>query len=141
MSTKTIPSNLGHPPLLTILVGSIAGWLVVFLLLGFPIFHLGFKVPIATIASYVGICCAVQLAITPWLFYARQTPQRPDGRVVHRTVAVTVFVATITMLFFYYLRRSRPDDLATHQFTSIGMGVTVVFAVIFPVISLARRKK
>jgi len=39
--------------LLIILVGSIAGWLAVFLVVGFPVFHLGFKVPIATIASYL----------------------------------------------------------------------------------------
>ena len=116
------------------------GSAIAFLLVGFPIFHLGFRVPIAKIASYIGACCAVQLTITPWLFYARRTPQRPDGRVVHRTAAATVFVTTITMLFFYYLRRSRPEDLPTLEFTSTAMGVTVVFAVVFPVISLASRR-
>jgi len=124
-----------------VLIGSIPGWAIVFLLVGLPIFHLGFRVPIAKIASFIGISYAVQIAITPWLFYARRTPQHPDGRIVHRAVAVSVFMATISLLFFYTLRRSRPDDLATHQFTSIAMGATVVFAVISPVISLARRKK
>lgn len=129
--------------LLTIVVGSTAGWSVVFLVVGFPIFHLVFKVPIATIASYLGTCCAVQVAISPWLIYARKIPQRPEGRVTHLVIAVTVFVTTISMLFFYYIRRGLPEDPDARQFTSIGMGGTVLLAMCYLAIKLfvSRRRK
>jgi hypothetical protein len=123
------------------LIGSTAGWTMVFLVVGLPIFHLGFKVSIATIASYMGICCAVQLGIVAWLLYVSKQPQRPDNWVVHRTVATTVFVTTVGLLFFYYIRRSRPGDPATHQFTSIGYGLTVLFAVLFLIKNLLSRSK
>lgn len=129
--------------LLIILLGSLAGWLVVFLLLGFPVFHLALKIPIAKIASYLGACCAVQVVISPWFIYARKIPQRPEGRVTHRLIAVTVFATTISMLLFYCLRRSFPKDPGARQFTSIGMGVTAVSSISYLVIKLfvSRRDK
>jgi hypothetical protein len=116
------PMNSKSKQLLTILAGSLAGWLIVFLVVAFPIFHLAFKFPIAKIASYLSICCAVQVAISPWFIYARRTPQRPEGRVTHRLIAVTLFATTITLLFLYYIGRSRPEDPATLQSALIAMG-------------------
>jgi hypothetical protein len=121
------------------LIGCVIGWGILFLAVGFPVFHLHFKVPIATIASYASICCVVQVAVLAWLLYMRKTVQRPDAWIFYRTVAVTVLATTIPMLFFYYLRRGRPDP-DTREFTSIGMGVTLLFAVLLPVISLVSRR-
>ena len=134
--------NSKSKQLLIILAGSLAGWLVVFLVVGLPIFHLAFKVSIAKIASYLSICCAIQVAISPWFIYARRTPQRPEGRVTHRLIAVTLFATTITLLFFLsYIGRSRPEDPATLQSALIAMGVTIIFAVVYLVIRLALRTR
>jgi hypothetical protein len=141
MVTDTTNSPFGSRRVWYWLIGSVLGWGIVFLVIGLPIFHLGFRVPISTIASYLGICSLIQLAITPWFYYGRKTPQRPEGRPVHLTLAATVGVATMTVLFCFYLRLSRPDDLAIHKFTSIMMGVTVVFALLYPSIRLASRRK
>jgi hypothetical protein len=123
--------------LLTLLVGSIAGWLTIFLVVGLPIFYAGFKVPISKIASFVGICCAIQVAVfAPWLFSASITPQRPEGRFTHRIIATTVFTTTVSILFFYYLRRSRPEDPATREFTLICMGVALIFGILYATIKL-----
>jgi len=141
---NSISNPIGLRHVLTAFMGSITGWLIVFLVLGFPIFHLGFKVPVARIASYVSICCATQLVITPWLFYARKTPQRPEGRFTHRIIALTAFTTAVSVLFFYYLRRSRPEDPSTREFTLIGMGVTLIFAILYPTVKLylvSRREK
>lgn len=120
-----------------VLIGSIVGWAMMLIVIGLPIFHLHFKVPIATIASYAGTCCVVQVVVFAWLFRSRQT--HPDRWVFNRTLASTIFVTTISMLFFYYLRRGRPDS-ATREFTSIGMGVSLLFAVLLPLISFVSRR-
>jgi hypothetical protein len=123
------------------LIGSTAGWGMLFLVLGLPVFHLGFKVPIATIASFVGICCAVQLGIVGWLMYVRNKPSSAQSWDVHRAVATAVFFTTISLLFFYFIRRSRPGDAATQQFTSITYGVTILFAVLFLIRRLVLQRK
>ena len=114
---------------LVALIGCLFGWGAIFVVVGFvvgfPIFHLYFKVPIATISSYIGICCVLQLALVEWLVYAKKTAQGPDGWAFHRTVATTVFVTAISLLFFYYLRRGRPDP-ETREFTSICMGDSLI---------------
>jgi hypothetical protein len=120
---------------------AILAWLVLFLLLGFPVFHLWLHVPIAKIAGYAGILCVVQLAAAPWLYSARTTPLHPAGRIKQRIVAVSVWLTILMFLFFYSLRHSWPDDPGTREFTSIGFGVTALFSILFPVVSLARRKK
>jgi hypothetical protein len=124
---------------LTLLIGSIIGWGFVFLIVGFPVFHLQFKASVATIASYVGICCVVQIVVIEWLFYARAKTQDPEGWIFHRKIATSVLMATASLLFFYYLRRGRPDP-DTREFTSICMGVTLLFAVLWPIKSLLSRR-
>lgn len=125
--------------LLTILIGSIIGQGVLFLIVGFPIFHLQLKVSLATIASYLGICCVVQIVVFEWLFYARAKAQDPESWIFHRTIATTVLVATVSLLFFYYLRRGRPDP-DTREFTTIGMGVSLLLAFLYPSIKLVSRR-
>src|ERR1700687_4693681 len=71
--------------------GALFSWLMMFLLLGLPIFHLWLKIPTPTIAMVTGICCATQLAATPWLFSARATRQNPSGRIARRGIAVAAW--------------------------------------------------
>jgi hypothetical protein len=113
------------------LAGALFSWVMTFLLLGLPIFHVWLKVPIARITTFTGICCALQLVITPWLFSARATRQNPSGRIFQRATAVVVLFSVITLLFFYYLRRSWPEDIETRRFTNIAMAGTIVFGVVF----------
>jgi hypothetical protein len=72
----------------------------------------------------------LQLAVTPWIFSARSTPQNPDGRIAVRAAAVIFWSFTIILLFFYYIRRSWPDDLDTRRFTDIAFVGTPVLAII-----------
>jgi hypothetical protein len=118
---------------------------MIFVVVGLPVFYAGFKVPISKIASFVGICCAIQVVVfAPWLLSARITPQRSEGSFTHRLIVTTVFTTAVTILFFYYLRRSRPEDPGTREFTLISMGVALVFAILYPTIKLylvSRREK
>jgi hypothetical protein len=109
--------------------GALFSWVMMFLLFGIPIFHLWLRVPVATIATFIGICCLLQLAITPWLFSARVTRLNPSGRVAQRGMAVTVLSSMIALLFFYYLWRGWPQDTETRQFTAIAVGGTILFAI------------
>jgi hypothetical protein len=43
------------------------------------------------------------------------------------TIATTVFATTVIVLFFYYLRLNRPQDPRMREFTSICMGVALIF--------------
>jgi hypothetical protein len=123
------------------LIGSVTGWAMLFLALGLPVFHLGFKTPIATIASFAGICCAAQLGIVGWLIYIRNKPSSPASWEVHSALATAVLFTTIGLLFFYFIRRSRPGDAATQQFTSIAYGVTVSFAALCLIMRIFSRRK
>jgi hypothetical protein len=59
-----------------------------------------------------------------------------SNRMRYITIATTFFVTTIGILLLYYLRRSRPEDPSTREFTSMGMGVMLVLAVLYPTIKL-----
>jgi hypothetical protein len=87
--------------------------------------------------------CAVQLAVTPWLFSARATRDNPSGRIAQRAAAVTVLLSAVTLLFFHYLRRSWPDDIETRRFTAIAMSGTVVLGIIALIIIcvVSRRRR
>jgi hypothetical protein len=50
-----------------------------------------------------------------------------SNRVRYVTIATTVFITTVSILFFYYLRLSRPQDPRMREFTSICMGVAFIF--------------
>jgi hypothetical protein len=50
-----------------------------FFLLGIPIFHFGLSVSVFKIALFCAISCALQLAVTPWMFSARITSENPTG--------------------------------------------------------------
>lgn len=109
--------------------GALLSWVIAFLLLGLLVFHFWLKVPTATIATFAGICCALQMVATPWLFSARATHQNPSGRIAQRAATVIILSSVITLLFFYYLRSSFPEDIETRRFTTIGIGITILFCI------------
>jgi len=111
--------------------GAVLSWLAMFVLVGLPVFHLWLRVQIPKVAMFAGICCALQLCVTPWLFHARATRENPSGRVVQRALALTLFFSSILFLVAYILRLSWRNDLETRRFTEIMIILTVVFAVVF----------
>src|SRR5579859_6062465 len=112
------------------LLGITLGWAIVFVLFGLLLFHFLLGVTLTTILTFITVCCALQLAVTPWLFWARATETNPSGRVAHRYAALIILGSAITLLFFIYLRRSWPQDGETRLFTSIGIGLTILFCVV-----------
>jgi hypothetical protein len=59
-----------------------------------------------------------------------------SSRVRYLTIATTAFVTTISILFLYYLRRSRPEDPSTRKLTSILMGATLISGVLYSTVKL-----
>jgi hypothetical protein len=115
-------------------LGCLLAWAVCFLFLGIPIFHLGFGSSISKIAISLAICCGAQLAITPWLYSARATPQNPNGFVGRRTAAVFVWCSLTALFLFYYIQRGWPSSQAAQQARIIMSVGLVVFLVILGVI-------
>jgi hypothetical protein len=106
-------------------LGVFFSWIVCFLLFGIPLFHLWLGFSIAKIAISLGICCGVQLAITPWLYSSRATPQNPDGLVGRRAAAVFVWFSLTALLLFYYIQRGWPSNPTAEQ-ARIIMSVALV---------------
>lgn len=108
-------------------------------------FHLlsGFSVIKIAVSACIG--CVGQLAVTPWFFFARPTPQNPTGNVAQRTVAAIVWSSLSALLFFYYIQRDWPRDSDADTFRACLFGVAVVFGigalVVVGVISRRRRQK
>jgi Kef-type K+ transport system membrane component KefB len=123
--------------------GAVLSWLAMFLLWGLLAFHVWLGVPTAKVAAFAGICCAVQLGVTPWLFSARATRENPRGRVAQGAAAVIVLLSAIALLFFYFLRQSWPGDIETRRFTTIAMSGTVGLSIIalITICVLSRRRK
>jgi hypothetical protein len=112
------------------LAGAVLGWTACLVLVYIPIFHWGFGVSIAKIAISVGIGCAGQLAVTPWLFSARATAENPTGKIAQRAVAVIVWFSLSALLFFYYIQRDWPSDSHGKLFREIMFGTTIVFGIV-----------
>ena len=106
-------------------LGVFFSWIVCFLLFGIPLFHLWLGFSIAKIAISLGICCGVQLAITPWLYSSSATPQNPDGLVGRRAAAVFVWFSLTALLLFYYIQRGWPSNPTAEQ-ARIIMSVALV---------------
>jgi hypothetical protein len=73
-----------------------------------------------------GLFCAIQLAVTPWLFSARATSQNPSGRPAQRAAAVAVLASLMALIFFAYIGGLWPRDEGTREFVSIGLGLTLL---------------
>jgi len=123
------------------LAGAVFSWLAMFLLVGLLIFHSWLRVPVPKIAMFAGICCVMQLGVTPWLFAARATRENPSGRVVQRGGALAVLLSAVSLLFAYFLRLSWPDDFETRRFTAILTSLTVAFGVVFLIRILIRHSR
>src|SRR5579859_740150 len=57
-------------------------------------------------------------------------------RLRYLTIATTVFVTAVNIVFFYYLRLSRPQDPRMRKFTSICMGVALIFGGLYLTVKL-----
>jgi len=111
------------------LVGLLFSWGLTFLLLFLPVFHVWLKVPTAKVATLTGLFCAVQLAVTPWLFSSRATRQNPRGRPAQRAAAVAVMASLMALFFFAYIGGLWPRDEGTREFASIGLGLTALLVI------------
>jgi len=58
-------------------------WLAYLAFLGLPIFHWGLNVSITKVVSFFCAAGLLQLAVTPWMFWARATPSDPNRRFGH----------------------------------------------------------
>jgi len=119
------------------LAGAVLAWGTTFLLLFLPAFHFWLKVPTAKVATLTGLFCAVQLAVTPWLFSARATSQNPKGRPAQRSAAVAVMASLMALIFFGYIGGLWPRDEDTREFVFIGVGLTALLVI---VLIVTRRK-
>ena len=72
-------------------VGPLFGWAVLGVLLGTPI-HIALGIPVSSIALFVAIQCALQIAVSPWLFAARATTSNPAGQPHRRAVLVVIWL-------------------------------------------------
>ena len=112
------------------LAGAVLSWTAFLLLLFIPIFHLLLGFPISKIAVSAGICCAVQFAVTPWLFSARATRQNPSGRTVRRAAVVIVWLSLTALLLFYYIQRGWPNNADVQLFRACGFRTIIALAFI-----------
>ena len=112
------------------IIGALFTWVVIFVAWALPIFHLWLKAPVARIAVYTAICCAMQLAITPWLFSARATERNPRGRIGRRAVALTVLFSGIALLLFGYIPLTTSRNHNSRLFATIAFVMTALLALI-----------
>jgi len=90
-------------------LGVFFSWIVCFLLFGIPLFHLWLRIFNRQDCYFIRHLCGVQLAITPWLYSSRATPQNPDGWLAERAAAVFVWFSLTALLLFYYIQRGWPS--------------------------------
>jgi hypothetical protein len=109
--------------------GTLVSWTVFFLIFGVPIFHIWLGFSMAKIAIAVGVCCGMQLAVTPWLYSARITTQNPDGLVRRRAAAVTVWFSLTMLLLFYLVQRGWPHNPAARQARIVMFASLIAFFV------------
>jgi hypothetical protein len=115
-------------------------WAAMFCLLVFPVFHLWLGVPNSRLVTFTSICCVLQLVITPWLFSARPTPQEPNGRFTQRAIAVMTLFSLISLVFFYFIRQTWPEDIEMRRFTTMAMILSIPFGLVILTRILARRR-
>jgi len=122
------------------IAGAVMTWTCIFLLWGVLIFHLLFGTRITTILRFTGLACAIQIAITPWLFSTRVRPQQPRGRRAQRYAVVISWFSLTAILFFYFLQSSWPNDPDSRLFANVLYGTTVVFALVGLTVAIVSRR-
>jgi hypothetical protein len=88
----------------------VLGWLGYLGFLGIPIFHWGMNVSIAKVLTFACVCCLLQLAVTPWMFWARGTPAEPDRRFNHRLAASGVWLLSTALFLLFFLQYGKAID-------------------------------
>lgn len=122
--------------------GAALTWLAIFLLWALPIFHLWLKVPTTRIAIYTVVCCAMQLAVTPWLFSARATSQNPQGLFGRRAVALIAWFSATALFLFCYIPFTLFGDTDSRMFAGISFVMTILFAVLaFVTVNVMSRRR
>jgi hypothetical protein len=72
-------------------VAPLFSWTVFGILVGIAI-HVAFEISVSSIALFFAIQCALQIAVTPWLFATRGTAGNPLGQRLRRTKVVIVWL-------------------------------------------------
>ena len=108
-------------------IGALLTWILISLLMGFPIFHFWLGFATTKVMVFMASCFFAQLAITPWLFSARSTPQNPSGNIARRTWVVILWVSTTGFLLFSFLHRLNILSLATITLAIVSSIVVFAF--------------
>jgi len=72
-------------------LGPLVGWALFWFVVGIPI-HLALGVRSSSIALFLAVQCALQIAVMPWLFGARATASNRHGQTLRRTKVVIVWL-------------------------------------------------
>jgi hypothetical protein len=120
--------------------GALVAWTGAFVLFGLPIFYLWLEIPIKTIAAFFLMLCVVQLAVTPWLFSARSTPQNPVGNLFRRRAAVIVWFSLNGLVLAYFMLRGSPPDAGARAIF-IGLPVVLGTGALIALALISSRKR
>ena len=101
-------------------------WLAYLAFLGLPIFHWGLNVSITKVVSFFCAAGLLQLAVTPWMFWARATPSDPNRRFGHRIAAATVWIGSTGILLLCFLQYGKAIDQARLTERSLLSGGTAI---------------
>ncbi|MFZ0301336.1 MAG: hypothetical protein WAL75_01570 [Terracidiphilus sp.] len=125
------------------LAGVLLAWTMYVAVFGIPIFHLLLGIAIPTIVSFAVYACALQLAITPWIFSARVTLQNPQGKIGQRTAAIIIwFVSTASLLLYFMQRRHHaPSEGNALRGYSFDAAVVLIPVALFIVEAVWRSRR
>jgi hypothetical protein len=118
--------KLNNDSLLLWCFGPVVGWALGALVFGIPI-HLAFGVRPSSIALFFAIQCALQIAMTPWLFAARAMPRNPRGQMLRRTKVVIVWLTLACETAFLQMSGGDFTDRAA---VTIFLGAPIVLGAI-----------
>ena len=106
-------------------------WTCYFILFGIPIFYILLGVSMLKIGSFMFLCCALQLAVTPWMFTARSTPEHPAGKIGQRAAAAAIWLISTALLLLCYLQYGKTiDTIHLRERIWIVGGIAAVFGMI-----------
>ena len=86
-------------------------------------------IPFSSVALFAVIQCALQIAVTPWLFAARATADNPAGRPLRRATVVIVWVTLASVAAFVQMLHGNFTDKSAAVFlgTPIVLGLISLF--------------
>jgi hypothetical protein len=119
--------RLNNDDLLHWCLGPILGWALCGLALGFAI-HSVFGVGTSKLILFFVIQCAVQIAVSPWLFRARATVENPQGLSFKRGIIVAVWFAAASEAAVLQLFAG---DFSNKGAVVIFMATPIIFSLVF----------